>query len=128
MSEATEAVYALEHLCQVMDHRDRVLAAARCKDIDVYNQKHPDKLMPRLLAVFDKLADCMCVLPAKTSKEESELPTSKRLETAMVRIAQKARSTGIHLIVATQRPEASVLTPLIRSTYQGRRQSHDFRQ
>ena len=120
VSEATEAVYALEHLCQVMDHRDRVLAAARCKDIDVYNQKHPTKPMPRLLAVFDELADCMCVLPAKVSKEESELPTSKRLETAMVRIAQKARSTGIHLIVATQRPEASVLTPLIRSNLPGR--------
>ena len=120
VSEATEAVYALEHLCQVMDHRDRVLAAARCKDIDVYNQKHPAKPMPRLLAVFDELADCMCVLPAKVSKEESELPTSKRLETAMVRIAQKARSTGIHLIVATQRPEASVLTPLIRSNLPGR--------
>ena len=120
VSEATEAVYALEHLCQVMDHRDRVLAAARCKDIDVYNQKHPAKPMPRLLAVFDELADCMCVLPAKASKEESEIPTSKRLETAMVRIAQKARSTGIHLIVATQRPEASVLTPLIRSNLPGR--------
>ncbi|MBT9315417.1 DNA translocase FtsK [Leptothoe spongobia] len=120
VSEATEAVYALEHLCQVMDHRDRVLATARCKDIDVYNQKHPAKPMPRLLAVFDELADCICVLPAKTSKEEAELPTSKRLETAMVRIAQKARSTGIHLIVATQRPEASVLTPLIRSNLPGR--------
>lgn len=120
VSEAAEAVHALEHLCQVMDHRDRVLAAARCKDIDTYNQKHCDRPMPRLLAVIDELADCMCVLPAKASKDEPNLPTSKRLETAMVRIAQKARSTGIHLIVATQRPEASVLTPLIRSNLPGR--------
>lgn len=54
VSEATEAVYALEHLCQVMDHRDRLLAAARCKDIDMYNQKHPAQPISCLLAVIDE--------------------------------------------------------------------------
>lgn len=65
--------------------------------------------MPRWVVVFDEFADLM-----------TDKATKKQLEPLLKRLGAKARAAGIHLILGTQRPEASVVTPLLRSNLPGR--------
>jgi len=119
VTEMGKAAAILEWAVTKMDERYELLAEAGCRDIDSYNQlsreeqlemfeptseaeeaKIPKKL-PRIVFVIDELADLMM--------------TNKEVESHIVRIAQKARAVGIHLILATQRPQANVVTGLIKS-------------
>jgi len=109
-----EAASALNWSVGEMDRRLKVLEKARARNIGEYNQSLIDgKLdegaeeMPYIVVVIDELADLMMV-------------ASKEVETSIVRIAQLARAAGIHLIVATQRPDASVVTPLIKANITNR--------
>jgi DNA segregation ATPase FtsK/SpoIIIE, S-DNA-T family len=80
-----------------MEHRYRLLEAARARDLDTYNRRLSRKKdgapLPRIVVLIDELADLMMSAPDQT-------------EHNLVRLAQMARATGIHLIVATQRPSA----------------------
>ncbi|MCL2680344.1 MAG: DNA translocase FtsK [Coriobacteriia bacterium] len=109
-----EAAAALAWTVNEMDRRLKVLEKARVRNIGEYNQHFIEgKLddgaaeMPYLVVVIDELADLMMV-------------AAKEVESSIVRIAQLARAAGIHLIVATQRPDANVVTPLIKANITNR--------
>jgi S-DNA-T family DNA segregation ATPase FtsK/SpoIIIE len=94
-----------------MDRRYKLLETARARDIDSYNQKvrrrGEGETMPRLVILMDELADLMMMAPDQT-------------EHTLVRLAQMARATGIHLVVATQRPSTDILTGLIKANFPAR--------
>jgi S-DNA-T family DNA segregation ATPase FtsK/SpoIIIE len=110
---------ALEWAITEMENRYEILAQTGTRNIAGFNAKHengilpkglnPDynKKMPYIVIVIDELADLMM-----TSKKE--------MEGLIVRIAQKARAVGIHLIVATQRPSVNVVTGLIKANVPAR--------
>lgn len=102
VSEVNGAVDLLKNLCIEMDRRYSVLAAAGCRDIDSYNQKFSDSPMRRDIVFIDELSDLMSM-------------GGKSVEGYIVRIAQKARACGIHLVIATQYPVAKVVTGLIKA-------------
>jgi DNA segregation ATPase FtsK/SpoIIIE, S-DNA-T family len=93
-----------------MDHRYRLLEEARVRDLDSYNRKLERKKqqpLPRIVVLIDELADLMMSAPDQT-------------EQCVVRLAQMARATGIHLVVATQRPSTDVVTGLIKANFPAR--------
>jgi DNA segregation ATPase FtsK/SpoIIIE, S-DNA-T family len=95
-----------------MEHRYRLLEGARARDIDVYNRrsavrKDGLRALPRIVVMIDELADLMMNAPDQT-------------EHNLVRLAQMARATGIHLVVATQRPSTDVVTGLIKANFPAR--------
>jgi S-DNA-T family DNA segregation ATPase FtsK/SpoIIIE len=100
VTDANEAVQMFRNLCNKMESRYTTLTNNGCRDIDAYNQKIGG--MNRIVVVVDELADLM-------------LLSGKVVEEYIVRLAQKARACGIHLIIATQRPTANVVTGLIKA-------------
>lgn len=94
-----------------MEHRYQLLEAAKARDIDTYNrrlQRRKDaQPLPRIVVIIDELADLMMSAPDQT-------------EHNLVRLAQMARATGIHLVVATQRPSTDVVTGLIKANFPAR--------
>ncbi|MDX2114996.1 MAG: DNA translocase FtsK [Planctomycetota bacterium] len=124
VTDMSKAAAILEWAVGKMDERYELLAEAGVRDIASYNAltweekkerfgpsseaeeaRIPRKL-PYMVFVIDELADLMM--------------TNKEVESSIVRIAQKARAVGIHLILATQRPQANVVTGLIKSNMPGR--------
>ncbi len=94
-----------------MEHRYRLLEAARARDLEAYNRKQLRREdgvpLPRIVILIDELADLMMSAPEQT-------------EHHLVRLAQMARATGIHLVVATQRPSTDVVTGLIKANFPAR--------
>lgn len=102
LSNPWRAVDLLSNLCVEMDRRYGLLAANGCRDIDSFNERFPNYPMRRDIVVIDELSDLMYA-------------SGKAVESSIVRIAQKARACGIHLIIATQYPVAKVVTGLIKA-------------
>lgn len=109
LTDTQKVVYTLNSLCGEMEERYKLLRAAGVKRIDAYNQKflerklHPKnghRYLPYLVVVIDEFADMI-------------MTAGKEVETPIVRLGQLARAIGIHLIIATQRPDAKVITGLI---------------
>lgn len=94
-----------------MEHRYRLLESTKARDLDAYNRKisrRGDKEpLPRIVVIIDEMADLMMSAPDQT-------------EHNLVRLAQMARATGIHLVVATQRPSTEVVTGLIKANFPAR--------
>jgi S-DNA-T family DNA segregation ATPase FtsK/SpoIIIE len=94
-----------------MEHRYRLLEGAHARDLENYNRRLSRKKdgvpLPRIVVLIDELADLMMSAPDQT-------------EHNLVRLAQMARATGIHLIVATQRPSTDVVTGLIKANFPAR--------
>lgn len=114
VTEPKEAASALAWSVSEMERRLKVLQVAGAKNIGSYNAmvqdgKGPDGAseLPYLVIVIDELADLMMV-------------AAKEVEESIVRIAQLARAAGIHLVVATQRPEANVVTGIIKANITNR--------
>lgn len=94
-----------------MEHRYKLLEAAKARDIDAYNRqlqrRKEVQTLPRIVVLIDEMADLMMSAPDQT-------------EHNLVRLAQMARATGIHLVVATQRPSTDVVTGLIKANFPAR--------
>jgi S-DNA-T family DNA segregation ATPase FtsK/SpoIIIE len=101
------AAGALFEMTKEMEARYERFAKAGVRKIEEYNAKYPDENLPYVVIVIDELADLMLIAPA-------------RVETTIMRLAQLARATGIHLIVATQRPSVDVITGLIKANIPSR--------
>ncbi len=101
----------LQWVVAEMDRRYQVLDETRSRNIDTYNNKVSRRkdweILPRIVVLIDELADLMMMAPAQT-------------EFSLVRLAQMARATGIHLVVATQRPSTDVVTGLIKANFPAR--------
>lgn len=108
--DATQTLVALKWLVGEMERRFTVLAEAHSRDITSYNQKMEKKGEDKLsyiILIIDELADLMSV-------------KGKEIESYIVRLAQMSRATGIHLILATQRPSVEVITGLIKANITSR--------
>ncbi len=106
--ESDKAVKALRWLNKEMDNRYRLFAQAGARNIEAYNKdRAPGESMPYLVLVIDELADLM-------------MAAFDEVERTLCRLAQLARATGIHLIVATQRPSVDVVTGLIKANFPSR--------
>ena len=103
--DAAKAVKALRWLNHEMDGRYRQFAQVGARNIEGYNKdRPPGEQMPYLVLIIDELADLMM-----TAFDE--------VEHTLCRLAQLARATGIHLVVATQRPSVDVVTGLIKANF-----------
>lgn len=100
--EPEKVVSALKWAIQEMDRRYKLFAAVGVRNIDMYNEASGFSAMPYIVIVVDELADIMLFAPVE-------------VEDTICRIAQMARATGIHLVIATQRPSVDVLTGLIKA-------------
>ena len=111
VSDPKKAAGALNTAVNEMEKRFELIEEVGVRNITGYNEitkNDPDKpYMPRMVIIIDEFADLMM-----TAKEE--------VETAVVRIAQKARAAGIHLIIGTQRPSVDVITGLIKANIPSR--------
>ncbi len=90
-----------------MERRYRVLSESKSRDINSYNAGSKENIMPFIVLIVDELADLMAAY-------------GKEIEGAIVRLAQMARATGIHLIISTQRPSVEVITGLIKANITSR--------
>jgi S-DNA-T family DNA segregation ATPase FtsK/SpoIIIE len=105
-----KTIMALRWAVTEMDERYNKLLQAGVRDITSYNQKMikaKEQLMPYIVIVIDELADLMAAY-------------GREVEGSIVRLAQMARATGIHLIVSTQRPSVEVITGLIKANITSR--------
>lgn len=110
ITDAVKAIAALSNMVAEMERRYKMMAESRTKNIDNYNEKAKKKgldPMPFIVVVIDELADLM-------------MNGGKDVEYSIARLAQMARASGIHLIVATQRPSVDVVTGLIKANLPSR--------
>lgn len=121
VTDTVKVVKVLNCLVQEMEDRYRVFEDVRVRKVEDYNEKwrrelrdvrdeHGEKVyqyMPYIVAIIDEFSDMI-------------MTAGKEVETPIVRIAQKARAVGIHMIIATQRPSANVITGLIKANFPGR--------
>ncbi len=106
-----KAAGTLQWACTEMDRRYDLMKNTQVRNLEAYNEyckTHSDyDPMPRIVVIIDELADLMMV-------------SSKEVEDCICRLCAKARAAGIHLIVATQRPSADVVTGLIKANIPSR--------
>lgn len=108
VTDPKRAKDALDWLVDEMERRYGLLREYKVRHLDTYNEKAGEEdFLPYIVCIIDELADLMMV--AKND-----------VETAIVRIAQKARAVGIHLVIATQRPSVNVVTGLIKANVPSR--------
>jgi len=108
ITEPKKAIMALNSMVKEMERRYKLMAKARVKNIEGYNAKVTDaEKMPYIVIIIDELADLM-------------MTSGKDVEYSIARLAQMARASGIHLIVATQRPSVDVVTGLIKANLPSR--------
>ena len=106
VTDVKKAANALSWAVSEMERRYEVLERTGARSLDGYNARS-EKPMPYVVIVIDELADLMMQAAAK-------------VEDAVIRIAQKARAVGIHLVVATQRPSVDVITGMIKANIPSR--------
>lgn len=122
VKDAKQAELVLNSLCIEMDERYKLLALAGVNNLKLYNEKYRDrhllpteghKYLPYLVVVIDEYADLTMAGGAGPDARKS----AKNIESAIVRLAQKGRAAGIHVIIATQRPSVNVITGLIKTNF-----------
>ncbi len=106
ITEPKKAITALNAMVKEMERRYKLMAKMKVKNIESYNKKAKEKL-PYIVIIIDELADLM-------------MTSGKDVEYSIARLAQMARASGIHLIVATQRPSVDVVTGLIKANLPSR--------
>ncbi len=107
VNDPEKCISALIWAVEEMDRRLKTMAAAGKRNIEEYNTQNNDDHMPYIVIVIDELADLMMM-------------AARDVENKVVRLAQKARAVGIHLVLATQRPSVDVITGLIKANMPAR--------
>ena len=109
ITEPERAKAALKWAVNEMEARYRRLAGASARNIRAFNDTRtdPEDRLPYIVIIIDELADLM-------------MREGKNVEDPIVRLAQKARATGIHMVLATQRPSVNVVTGLIKANFPSR--------
>lgn len=110
ITKPKEAISALNNMVYEMERRYQLMSETRTKNIENYNDKakvEKRDLLPYIVVIIDELADLM-------------MTSGKDVEYSIARLAQMARASGIHLIVATQRPSVDVVTGLIKANLPSR--------
>jgi len=110
ITKAKQAIVALNNMVAEMERRYTLMAETRTKNIENYNDKAKKEgvaTLPYIVVIIDELADLM-------------MTSGKDVEYSIARLAQMARASGIHLIVATQRPSVDVVTGLIKANLPSR--------
>ena len=110
VSSPKTAAAVLANVLTEMDRRYEQMSLARARNLSELNRslrKRGDPILPNLLVVIDELADLMMVSP-------------QEVEDAVIRLAQKSRAVGIHLVLATQRPSVDVITGMIKANVPSR--------
>ncbi|NCQ02767.1 DNA translocase FtsK [Candidatus Wolfebacteria bacterium] len=102
ITESKKALAVFRWAIEEMERRYELLLQAGSRDIQSYNKKYPEEPLPYILIVVDELADLM-------------FSYGRDVEGSVVRLAQMARATGLHLILSTQRPSVEVVTGLIKA-------------
>ena len=122
IKQPKQAEAVLNSLCIEMDERYKLLAAAGVNDIKLYNDKYKDrrllptdghKFLPYLVVVIDEYADLTMTGGANSDARKC----AKNISDSIVRLAQKGRAAGLHVIIATQRPSVNVITGLIKTNF-----------
>ncbi len=110
ITKAKQAIVALNNMVGEMERRYRLMSETRTKNIENYNERAKrdgGEVFPYIVVIIDELADLM-------------MTSGKDVEFSIGRLAQMARASGIHLIVATQRPSVDVVTGLIKANLPSR--------
>lgn len=110
ITKPKHAIVALSNMVNEMERRYKVLTQSRTKNIENFNEKvkkHGGTPLPYIVVIIDELADLM-------------MTSGKEVEFYISRLAQMARASGIHLLVATQRPSVDVVTGLIKANLPSR--------
>lgn len=110
ITQAKQAITALANMVAEMERRYKIMSHTRTKNIESYNEKmkaEGGEQFPYIVVIIDELADLM-------------MTSGKDVELYIARLAQMARASGIHLIVATQRPSVDVVTGLIKANLPSR--------
>ncbi len=116
ITDSKKVIYTLNSLCIEMDNRLMLLKSGGCRNLKEYNAKFIKRLLspekghrylPYIVLIIDELADLMV-----TSGKEIEMP--------IARLAAVSRATGIHLVLATQRPSVNVITGIIKANFPAR--------
>ena len=122
IKQPKQAEAVLNSLCIEMDERYKLLASAGVNDIKLYNDKYKDrrllptdghKYLPYLVVVIDEYAD----LTMTGGANQDARKCAKNISESIVRLAQKGRAAGLHVIIATQRPSVNVITGLIKTNF-----------
>lgn len=110
LTNADEAIAALETINAIdKQERTNLIRAANSRDIDSYNFKNPEKKMKRLVVIIDEYADL--VQAAELQGKE----VRKNFESNLCMLAQRVRNLGIHLVIATQQPRATIVTSSLKA-------------
>jgi S-DNA-T family DNA segregation ATPase FtsK/SpoIIIE len=104
--DTDKVVSTLQWMSREMDSRYKKFSEVGARNIEDFNAQHPNKL-PYIIVVIDELADLMMLAPEETERN-------------LNRLAQLARATGIHVIIATQRPSVDVITGMIKANFPAR--------
>ena len=122
VKNAKDAAAILKSLCIEMDERYELLSKAGVNNIKRYNDKYRDrhllptdghKFLPYIVTVIDEYAD----LTMSTGAGPESKALSRSIMTSVIRLAQKGRAAGLHVILATQRPTVDVVTGLIKTNF-----------
>ncbi|MDD3806335.1 MAG: DNA translocase FtsK [bacterium] len=107
IKDVKQAAAALKWVVRQMESRYELFASQGVRNIDGYNSRNKDDGLPYIVVIIDELADLMLVAPMD-------------VENSICRLAQLARATGIHLVVATQRPSVDIITGTIKANISSR--------
>ena len=122
VKRSPDAESTLASLCVEMDARFDLISKSNVPNVQLYNKKFCERkllpteghrYMPYIVVVIDEFAD----LVMSTGSSIEGRKSAKAINDAIIRLAQKGRAAGIHVIIATQRPSVQVVTPLIKANF-----------
>ncbi len=122
VKKAKDAERILKSLCIEMDERYELMSRAAVNNVKLYNEKYKDrhllpteghKYLPYLVTIIDEYADLTMSIGGSAESKAS----SRSIQNSIIRLAQKGRAAGIHVVLATQRPSVDVISGIIKTNF-----------